>query len=278
MNKKVLMVAAILPITLLGNTDSRLEAYNILQNEIGKSVEKVKPNEEKYNFDYLKKDVKVKRIQYKKALSSDLSKTINLFYLNEETAAAFLLNTITSKNLENKYKKQFELLLTLKDSLAKNKDIYNPLTSLINFGEYEYFFINEAVEMLKDYGKTDEAISIIESVLKIDNIFVTKIQESDIYKMENLKHYLKEKNPKRVLNNKLADLYNQKGKLFDAYEMYRTNNFNKQNNEIMAKLKKQINFRIDTFQNKDYKKNITEFEQELTNSSSFKIYTLSAED
>jgi len=281
MKTKIILLPMLILCSNVLNASSigKLEAYNILQNELNKNVSSTISNKEKYNFDFVKKDKKVMATKWSKLTNLEVSKIMELYYLNEFSSAKYLLNNMNSK-IETKYKKLFNLMLEINIKVSKNVNVKNEVVSLVNFGINDYFITNEIINTLVNADNYKLAIKLIDSMDSTSNVIVKKL-DLDNYKIETrniLEKYKNTTNNLKLLKARMGDFQVKIGYLLEAYDTYKNFNFNKVNNDKIANVSEQIKFRVKAYNSKEYAPNQNKYEKRINKTSPFKVYNITTED
>jgi len=275
MNKKIFLVVTLFA-TLNAGTQDKIEVYNILSSGLKKNMIKQVPIEKKYDFDFVKKRVKS---SLTKIQNIELFRMIKLYNLNEFKASKVMLHNMI-KPLNNKYTKLFDILFSIEIKLENKEPIENELEAILNFGEYDLFFIKKTILILNKYSLYKEGIFLLQNIDKIENDFVKTVDirycNEKIIK-EDFEYYKGIKFPLKDTKNSLAYFYEQDNKLLEAYEVYITNNIDKKNNIRISALREQIKFRIKKYHTEQYDTNVKDIKKEIENTRDFLIYKIFTE-
>jgi hypothetical protein len=274
---KNIILSIVLFTSLNAGSQGEIEVFNILSGNLKKNMAKQVPIAEKYNYEFVNKKNKVK---FTKIQNIELFRVIQLYNLKEYSAAKIVLNNMI-KPIDTKYIKLFDILFSIEIKLANNQSIDNELESILNFGEYDLFFIKKVVIILNRYSLYKEGIFLLQNIQSVENIFVNSVElkyTKNKNISEDFEYYINIKHPLKNTKNALGYFYEQDNMLLEAYETYIENNIEKKNNIKIAALKEQIKFRVKKYHTEQYDTNVVDIKEKISNTKDFIIYKIFTEE
>jgi len=274
---KKILLSVMLFGSLNAGSNGKIEVFNILSGNLKKSVEKQVPIAEKYNYEFINKKNK---IEFSKIQNIELFRVLKLYNLQEYSAAKIVLNNMI-KPIDTKYIKLFDILFNIEIKLEDGSPIGNELEAILNFGEYDLFFIKKVIIILNKYSLYKDGIFLLEGVDKAENTFVNAADtrySKDKEVTEDFEYYKNIKHPLKNVKNALAYFYEQDNRLLEAYEAYIENNIEKKNNIKISAIREQIKFRVKKYHTEQYDTNVIDIKDKISNTKDFIIYKIFTEE